>query len=154
MASSSTGNFGRSHELASEAGMGGVGGVPVPFGNVRDALSFYTSLVPRQRTAVAPKALVPLVDTVLLAKGKLTRWLCTGEGGEASEKLSTDREALLRVFKANGALPWVAGACCARARVAAELLTALPAAAAAVCTHTHSPPSPSTHPPPFLPHSL
>ncbi len=129
--------------------MGGVGGVPVPFGNVRDALSFYTSLVPRQRTAVAPKALVPLVDTVLLAKGKLTRWLCTGEGGEASEKLSTDREALLRVFKANGALPWVAGAC----RVAAELLPALPAAVAAVCAHSLSPPSPPSLPPSLLPHT-
>ena len=78
-------------------------GAPVAFGNVRMPLDFYTALVPRQRTSVAPKALVPLVDTMLLARGKPTRWLCTGEGGEASEKLSTDRDALLRVFRANGA---------------------------------------------------
>ena len=92
-----------SKQRAVEEEARGPNAVPVPFGNVREALSFYTALVPRQRTAVAPKALVPLVDTMLLAKGKLTRWLCTGEGGESSEKLSTDRDALLRVFRANGA---------------------------------------------------
>ena len=92
-------------QLAVEEEARGPNAVPVPFGNVREALSFYTALVPRQRTSVAPKALVPLVDTMLLAKGKLTRWLCTGEGGESSEKLSTDRDALLRVFRANGAWP-------------------------------------------------
>ncbi len=147
MSTSSSGNFGRSHELASEAGMGGVGGVPVPFGNLRDALSFYTSLVPRQRTAVAPKALVPMVDTVLLAKGKLTRWLCTGEGGEASEKLSTDREALLRVFKANGELPLALGWARVLRRQAAPTLPAL-----CRCPQplTRSPPPPT---PSALPHT-
>jgi len=42
---------------------------------------------------------VPVVDCVLLNKGRLVRWICTGEEGEATEKLSTDREALFRVFK-------------------------------------------------------
>ena len=72
---------------------------PTPFGNVRDALSFYNALVPRQKASVVPKALVPIVDCMLLNKGRLVRWLCTGDEGEATEKLSTDKEALLRVFR-------------------------------------------------------
>jgi hypothetical protein len=77
--------------------------LPLPYGNVRDPGSFFSALVPKQRTAVTPKALVPLVDTVLLVRGRPVRWLCNGSGGEATEKLSTDREAMLRVFKEAGA---------------------------------------------------
>ena len=77
--------------------------IPMPFGNVRDGLSFYSALVPRQKSSVAPKALVPIVDCMLLNKGRLVRWLCTGDEGEATEKLSTDKEALLRVFRQKSA---------------------------------------------------
>ena len=77
--------------------------LPVPFGNKKDAHSFFSALVQKQRTSVAPKALVPLVDTMLLAKGRPIRWLCTGDEGEATEKLSTDREALLNTCKLVGA---------------------------------------------------
>lgn len=84
--------------------------IPPPFGVARDVRAFYSSLVPQQKSATAPRALVPTVDVVLTAKGRPTRWLCTGDGGEATEKLSTDKGAMLRVFQA-------AGACrCARAR--------------------------------------
>jgi hypothetical protein len=79
------------------------GALPVPFGNKKDAHSFFSALVPKQRTAVAPKALVPLVDTMLLAKGRPTRWLATGEEGDASEKLSTNKDELLNACKAVGA---------------------------------------------------
>ena len=77
--------------------------IPPPFGTERDVGTFFSALVPKNKTAAAPRALVPLVDTVLLAKGRPTRWLCTGEQREATEKLSTDREAMLRVFSAAGA---------------------------------------------------
>ena len=83
--------------------------IPPPFGVARDVIAFYNGLVPKNKTAAAPRALVPLVDTVLLAKGRPTRWLCTGEGGEATEKLSVDREAMLRVFNEAGALSCGAG---------------------------------------------
>ena len=81
------------------------GQLPVPFGNKKDAHSFFSAFVPKARTAVAPKALVPLVDTMLLAKGRPTRWLATGEEGEASEKLSTNKDELLNACKAVGASP-------------------------------------------------
>ena len=77
--------------------------IPPPFGVVRDVLAFYNALVPKNKTSAAPRALVPLVDTVLLAKGRPTRWLCTGDSGESTEKLSVDREAMLRVFVSAGA---------------------------------------------------
>lgn len=80
-----------------------VGGLPVPFGNKKDAHSFFSALVPKQRTAVAPKALVPTIETMLLAKGRPTRWVATGEEGEATEKLSTNREEFLNACKAIGA---------------------------------------------------
>jgi hypothetical protein len=71
--------------------------VPPPFGVVRDVGAFFSALVPKNKTAAAPRALVPTVDVVLTAKGRPVRWLCTGEGGETTEKLSTDRAAMLRV---------------------------------------------------------
>lgn len=86
-------------KAAPREGERGIAPAPIPFGNVRDAPSFYNSLVPRQRASAVPRALVPVVDCMLLNKGRLVRWICTGEEGEATEKLSTDREALLRVFK-------------------------------------------------------
>lgn len=78
-------------------------GVPKAFGNAREAGTFYSALVPKQHTAVAPKALVPITDTILLVRGRIVRWLCGSPSGEASEKLSTDRDAILRVFRDTGA---------------------------------------------------
>ena len=143
------------------------GGVPIPFGNARDSLAFYSALVPRQRTSVAPKALVPLVDTMLLARGKPTRWLCSGEGGESSEKLSTDKDALFRVLKQTGAnlMQWAAHPAqpvpCAHGRTA---FVCIPLAHTPphsrtpplplfllLALHTHTPTSPLVPPPSFLP---
>jgi hypothetical protein len=76
--------------------------VPPPFGVVRDVGAFYSALVPKHKTASAPRALVPTVDVVLTAKGRPVRWICTGESGETTEKLSTDKAAMLRVFQTAG----------------------------------------------------
>ena len=85
--------------------------------------TFFSALVPKSGKSSAPRALVPIAETVLLAKGRVTRWLCTGADGEATEKLSTDAAAMLRVFKAAGA-----AAAAARARSgSARCIDSIPA---------------------------
>lgn len=69
------------------------------YGLVRDYSTFFNALVPRQKTAVAPRAVVPLVDTVLLLKGKPQRWLYSTQSGEATEKVHADKESVHAAFR-------------------------------------------------------
>ncbi len=86
----------------------------IAYGVARDYAAFFSALVPRQKTAVAPRAVVPLCDTVLLVKGKPQRWLYSvASTGEATEKLTVDKDAVLTAFKQQGGLS--ALPCAARA---------------------------------------
>lgn len=72
------------------------------YGVVRDHLAFYNALVPKQKTSVAPRAVVPLCDTVLLLKGKPQRWLCSDAKQEATEKMHVDKESIHATFRQYG----------------------------------------------------
>ncbi len=74
------------------------------YGIVRDPQVFYNALVPRQKTSVAPRALVPLVDTVLMIKGKCQRWLHSTTSQEATEKVHVDKESIHATFRQFGEL--------------------------------------------------
>lgn len=74
----------------------------LPVGNIRDYAVFFSALIPKQRTSVMPRVLVPLTDTVLLLRGKPVRWLHTGEFGECTEKVSIDKNAIYKVFSGKG----------------------------------------------------
>jgi hypothetical protein len=78
-------------------------GTAASHGIARDYATFYNALVPRQKTAVAPRAVVPIVDTVLLAKGKPQRWLHSTQSGEATEKVHADKESIHASFRQAGA---------------------------------------------------
>lgn len=83
---------------------GGAAPIPgPPYGTVRDATTFYSALVPKQKTAVLPKVSVPLVDTVIVVKGKPIRWLHSTASGEATEKLHVDKESIHATFRTAGA---------------------------------------------------
>jgi CheY-like chemotaxis protein len=85
------------------ANKGSGSGVSASYGIVRDYATFFSALVPRQKTAVAPRAVVPLVDTVLLLKGKPQRWLHSTQSGEATEKVHADKESIHAAFRQSGA---------------------------------------------------
>jgi hypothetical protein len=74
------------------------------YGPERDYATFYAALIPKQKTAVVPKAVVPLVDTVLMAKGKPIRWLHSLASNEATEKVHVDKESIHASFRQQGTL--------------------------------------------------
>jgi hypothetical protein len=80
------------------------GSVPfsAAYGTVRDYSSFFNALVPRQKTSIAPRVIVPLIDTVLLLKGKPQRWLHSSASNEATEKLHVDKESIHSAFRQSG----------------------------------------------------
>ena len=55
-------------------------------GKLRDHVTFFSALIPRRSTAVAPHAMVPIVETVFFQRGKMIRWLATDASGAAVEK--------------------------------------------------------------------
>ena len=72
------------------------------YGTLRDYSHFFNALVPRQKTSIAPRVIVPLVDTVLLLKGKPQRWLHSSASNEATEKLHVDKESIHSTFRQSG----------------------------------------------------
>lgn len=75
----------------------------LPYGIVRDYASFYNAIVPpRKSTALGPKLHLPMVETALLTKGKVVRWLQTAANGEASEVLASDKRKVEKSFKDGG----------------------------------------------------
>lgn len=75
------------------------------YGTLRDYSSFFNALVPRQKTSIAPRVIVPLIDTVLLLKGKPQRWLHSSASNEATEKLHVDKESIHSAFRQSGKYP-------------------------------------------------
>jgi hypothetical protein len=58
---------------------------------------FYSALVPTKSSA--PRCAVTIVDTVLLARGRPTRWIYTAQNKEVTEKLHVDKESIHATYR-------------------------------------------------------
>jgi hypothetical protein len=67
-----------------------------------DPLAVYGALLPRAKVSTVPRARVPLVDTVLVAGGRVWKWLYTSPAGEVAERVHADPDTIQAAFLQSG----------------------------------------------------